>query len=63
MGISGGGIKHGVHKKTVNYEVQARNQLEKDYENILESGSTMKIHISVIISGDKSEDFRQVLKK
>lgn len=50
-------------KKPVEYEVQAQNQLEKDYENTLESGGTMKIHISVTINENKSEDFRHMLKK
>lgn len=40
-----------------------KNQLEKDYENILKSGGTMKIHISVMINGNDTEDFRQVLKQ
>lgn len=39
------------------------NQLEKDYESILDSGNTMKIHISAIINGNKKGDSRQVLKK
>ena len=50
-------------KKTVDFEEKAQNQLEKDYENILKSGGTMKIHISVKINGNDTEDFRQVLKQ